>query len=291
MEISELKTLISLVETGSVTATARELNRVPSAITSRIQQLEDHLGIPLFYREKKRLIVTSKALELYEYACQIVKLVNTAELNIKTNCPGGKFRIGALESIAATRLPLPLTKLYEGVPNIELELITGIRDTLYNALINGQHDAILIGDAPFDEKLERVTAFEEELIIIASKNHTEIKKPHDIKSSNILVFREGCSYRDRLLNWYHSFNSYPKRVTEVTSYHAILGSVAAGMGIGIVPKIMFDQFSNKHLLSKHAIEGPLGQIKIELIWKKGWLSANIIALQSILAYQKYPKIE
>lgn len=282
MELFELKTLISLVETGSVTVTAKELNRVPSAITTRIQQLEDGLGIKLFVREKKRLIATSKALELYEYACQIVKLVNTAELNIKLDQPGGIFRLGALESMAATRLPIPLAKLYEKFPAIKLELTTGIRDTLFNALINGQHDAIFIADAPFDERLERFIAFKEELIIIAPKNHPEIKTPEDIRCQNILVFREGCSYRDRLLDWYNSFHISPKRVTEVTSYHAILGGVVAGMGVGIVPKIMFDQFINKNLLSCHSIQGPLGQIQIELIWRKELSSSNILALQSML---------
>ncbi|MER8077407.1 LysR family transcriptional regulator [Acinetobacter pittii] len=282
MEIVELKTLISLVETGSVTITAKELNRVPSAITTRIQQLESNLGIQLFAREKKRLIATSKALELYEYACQIIKLVNTAELNIKVDKPGGKFRLGALESMASTRLPAPLAKMHEDHPTIELELTTGIRDTLYSALINGLYDAILIADAPIDERLERRAVFQEDLIIVAPKNHPKIRTPNDINCPNILVFKEGCSYRDRLLDWYDSFNAHPKRIAEVTSYHAILGGVASGMGIGIVPKIMFDQFANKHLLTAHTIEGSLGRVQIDFIWKRGLLSANTSALLNYL---------
>lgn len=53
MEISQLKTLIVLIETGSITGAAKKLNRVPSAITIRLQQLEEYLGVPLFIREKK----------------------------------------------------------------------------------------------------------------------------------------------------------------------------------------------------------------------------------------------
>ena len=62
MEINQFKTLIVLVETGSITETAKRLNRVPSAITIRLQQLEENLGIKLFFREKKSLIATPKAL-------------------------------------------------------------------------------------------------------------------------------------------------------------------------------------------------------------------------------------
>lgn len=76
MEFANLKALISLVENGTITLAATDLNRVPSAITTRIQQLEDDLGVQLFLREKKRLLVTSKGLSLYEYACRIVALVS-----------------------------------------------------------------------------------------------------------------------------------------------------------------------------------------------------------------------
>ena len=67
----------------------------------------------------------------------------------------------------------------------------------------------------------------------------------------------------------------PKRIAEVASYHTILGGVAAGMGIAIIPKTMFDNFQNKDLLSIHSIDTELGRIQIELIWRKELTSANI----------------
>lgn len=282
MEISQLKTLIVLVETGSITLTAKKLNRVPSAITIRLQQLEEYLGIQLFLREKKRLIPTPKALLLYKYAKQILELAYEAEHKIKNDQPCGPFRVGALESMAASRLPLPLAQLYETYPAIELELITGIRDTLYQSLIDGTLDAILIGDAPQNPILNRTLIFDEELIIIAPKNHPKIVTPSNIENATVLVFKEGCSYRDRLLNWYQSFNMIPKRIAEVASYHAILGGVAAGMGIAIIPKSMLDIFPNKDLLSIHPINTALGRIQIELIWRKNLISANVQALEKCL---------
>ena len=282
MDISQLKTLIALVDTGSITGAARILNRVPSAITIRLQQLEENLGTPLFLREKKSLIATPKGLLLYQYAQQIVALAQEAEHQIKSDQPCGPFRVGALESMAAARLPLPLAQLYATYPAIELELVTGIRDTLYQSLIDGALDVILIGDAPQNSLLNRTLIFDEELVIIAAKAHPEILTPSDTQNATVLVFKEGCSYRDRLLSWYQAFNKTPKRIAEVTSYHAILGGVAAGMGIAITPKSMLEIFPNTDLLSIHPLNTALGRIQIELIWRKELISANIQALEKCL---------
>jgi DNA-binding transcriptional LysR family regulator len=286
MEISQLKTLIALIETGSITATAQRLNRVPSAITIRLQQLEDDLGTPLFMREKKSLVATPKAMLLYQYAKQIIELADEAEHKIKSDQPYGPLRVGALESMAASKLPLPLARLYETYPTIELELVTGIRDTLYQSLIDGALDVALIGDAPQNPILDRTLIFDEELIIIAPKGHSPILTPSHTENATVLVFKEGCSYRDRLLSWYQLFNMTPKRIAEVTSYHTILGGVAAGMGIAIIPKSMLDIFPNKDLLSIHPINTELGRIQIELIWRKELVSANILALEKCLKSER-----
>lgn len=282
MEISQLRTLIVLIETGSITMAAKRLNRVPSAITIRLQQLENNLGVQLFFREKKSLIATPKAILLYQYAKQIVDLANEAEHKIKSDQIYGHLRFGALESMAASKLPLPLARLYEAYPTIELELVTGIRDTLYQSLIEGALDVVLIGDAPQNPILDRTLIFDEELIVIAPKGYAQILSPANAENATVLVFKEGCSYRDRLLSWYQSFNMTPKRIAEVSSYHAILGGVAAGMGIAIIPKSMLDIFPNKDLLSIHPINTALSRIQIELIWRKELVSANINALEKYL---------
>lgn len=282
MELSHLRTLIVLVETQSITLTAQKLNRVPSAITIRLQQLEDDLSTQLFLRENKRLIATPKALLLYKYAQQILALSYEVESKMKDDKPCGRLRVGALESMAASRLPQPLAALYTKYPEIELELTTGIRDTLYQLLIDGQLDVILIGDAPLNLLLSSTVIYDEELVIIASRHHPKINTPKDTIDSTILVFKEGCSYRDRLITWYKSYDMTPKRVAEVASYHAIIGGVAAGMGVAIIPKSMITTFPSQDLLSIHSLASSLGKIQIELIWRKNLMSANIQALEQCL---------
>ncbi|UYZ83657.1 LysR substrate-binding domain-containing protein [Entomomonas sp. E2T0] len=282
MELSYLKTLIAVVEQGGITRAAEYLNRVPSSITTRIIQLEDNLGVQLFIREGKRLLVTDKGQLLYNYAKQIVELANEAELQIKSALPKGKLRIGAMESTAAARLPNLLAKLHLQYPQIDLELTTGTSNSLYEGLLSNQLDAVFIADTPADDRLDKLGVFKEQLVIVAPKDHSVINTPQDIHKKTLLVFKDGCSYRDRLVRWFVEHDVKTERIAELSSYHAILGGVSAGMGVGIVPEAVLKLFPDKQTLSVHKLSKSIGSAVTDLVWRKGMLSANIAALQSCL---------
>jgi DNA-binding transcriptional LysR family regulator len=282
MELADLKTLLSVVEHGSITRAAKALNRVPSGITTRILHLEEDLGVKLFLREKKRLFVTPEGKGLYEYARRIVDLASEAERYVKNAAPGGKFRIGAMESTAAARLPGPLAKLHARYPLLELELTTGTSRFLREQLLDNRLDAAFVADIGFDDRLAHVSAFEEELVLIAHEAHEPIHEPGDISDKTMLAFKDGCSYRSRMLRWFSAYNLVPGRIAELASYHAIMGGTAAGMGIGLIPMSVLELFSNRFMLSIHPLAHPLGRVPTALAWRKGMPSANISALQECL---------
>ena len=282
MELAELQTIVYVIERGSVSLAAKDLHRVPSGVTTRIQQLEDSLGVPLFVREKMRLHVTHKGKELYKYARRILELVEEAENQVKSEEPGGKFRIGAMESTAAARLPRPLAALHASHPRVELELTTGTSRFLYDLLLDNRLDAIFIADPKNDDRLECLSVFEEQLMLIAPAGHKPVHDPDDIVSGTLLAFKEGCSYRNRLLSWFRSYGLEPAGMAELTSYHAIMGGVAAGMGFGAVPESVLSLFPDKHTLSINPLEHSLGKVATELVWRKGMQSANIASLRACL---------
>ncbi len=278
MEIIDLKTLVSVVEHGSITRAAKELNRVPSGITTRILQLEDTLGVQLFLREKKRLFITPQGQELCDYAKKIIDLLTEAENRLKGAKPGGLFRIGAMESTIATRLTEPLAKLYERYENLQLELTAGTSRFLYEQLLNNCLDAVFIADPQIDERIEHVPVFKEELVFIAPCGYRPILEPHDIARKTILVFKQGCAYRNRLMDWFRSYGLEPNRIAELTSYHAILGGAAAGMGVGIAPASVVELFPQKNMLSIQQFSHSLAIANTVLAWRKGMKTANVVEL-------------
>ncbi|MDM2942046.1 LysR family transcriptional regulator [Citrobacter sp. Cm038] len=283
MDIADFRTIIALVETGTITAAANLLCRVPSAITTRVQNLENQLGTTLFVKSGRRFLPTNEGQVLYDNALKIIELVTLAEQQIVKPMPGGRFRLGALDSMAATRLPEPLARLYQQHQSVKVELVTGISRTLLDAVLSHELDAAFIADAPADDRLERMVVYKEELVIIAAANFPSIRSAADLAHTTLLVFSDGCSYRDRLTTWFREAGIRPYRLAEMSSYHAILGGVSSGMGAGVIPTPILDTFPTQELITIHPFDSENSQITTELVWRKGDLSANTGALIDILS--------
>ena len=278
MEMSDLRTFLAVMDSGSISQAAKTLHRVPSGITARIMQMEEELGVQLFLREKKRLLPTARGHTLYIYARKICALMDEAELCVKGMEPGGRLRIGALESAAAARLPEVLARLHAEYPNIELELVIGTSRSLYVDVLENRLDAVFVVDAPHDDRLDRVEAFDEQLVLIATSGHAPIHTPDDIGRKAVLAFQGGCAYRNRLVNWFRAYGWEPQHIVELASYHAIVGGVIAGMGVGVVPASVLELCRTNGMLSVHALEHPLCSALTELVWRKGMASANVAAV-------------
>ena len=283
MDIADFRTIIALVETGTITAAANLLCRVPSAITTRVQNLESQLGTTLFVRSGRRFLPTNEGQVLYNNALKIIELVTLAEQQMVKPVPGGRFRLGALDSMAATRLPEPLARLYQQHQSVKVELVTGISRTLLDAVLSHELDAAFIADAPANDRLERMVVYKEELVIIAAANFPQIRSAADLAHTTLLVFSDGCSYRDRLTTWFREAGIRPYRLAEMSSYSAVLGGVSCGRGAGVIPTPILDTFPTQELITVHPFDSENSQITTELIWRKGELTANTGALIDILS--------
>ncbi|MGD8810883.1 MAG: LysR substrate-binding domain-containing protein, partial [Gammaproteobacteria bacterium] len=220
MDLSDLRIFTAVVEEGGITRAAERLHRVQSNVTTRIRQLEDELGVPLFIREGKRLHLAPSGELLLGYARRMLSLAEETQAALKDAVPRGVFRLGSMESTAAVRLPAPLTAYTERYPEVTLELCTGNPVQLSAAVLSGEVEAALVAEPIADAKFDWIVAFEEEPVVVAAKSHPPIKKGAVPKT--MIVFENGCPHRLRLENWYKSQGEMPERVVELGSYHAML---------------------------------------------------------------------
>ena len=95
----------SVVDEGGVIKAAHKLHRVPSAVTTRIKQLEASMGVKLFHRDKQRLYLSPAGELLLGYAERLIQLSEEARDVVTGTTPRGTFKLGALESTTASRLP------------------------------------------------------------------------------------------------------------------------------------------------------------------------------------------
>jgi DNA-binding transcriptional LysR family regulator len=282
MDLSDLLIFSTVVHEGSVTRAAERLRRVQSNVTTRIRQLEEDLRVTLFIREGKRLHLAPAGQVLLGYAERLLALADEARGAVHDERPRGTFRLGAMESTAAVRLPGLLSEYHRRHPGVVLELRTGNPVVLGSAILAGELDAALVAEPIADLPFEKTFAFDEELVIVAPANHPPIGRKGNRLPRSVLVFEHGCPHRKRLEDWYASRHEMPERTIELASYHAILGCVVAGMGISLLPKSVLTTFPERKRLSVHPLPKKENCAQTVLIWRKGAGSANVRALAEIL---------
>jgi DNA-binding transcriptional LysR family regulator len=281
VDLSDLVIFSAVVREGGVTRAAERLHRVQSNVTTRIRQLEEDLSVALFIREGKRLHLAPAGQVLLDYADRLLALADEARGAVQDTRPRGTFRLGAMESTAAVRLPALLSEYHRRHPGVVLELRTGNPQMLGGAILAGDLDAALVAEPIADAPFEKTFAFDEELVIVAAANHPPIGKNSSLPRT-IIVFEHGCPHRKRLEEWYASRREMPERTIELASYHAMLGCVVAGMGIALIPKSVLTTFPERKRLSVHLLARTENCAQTVLIWRKGAGSANIRALEEIL---------
>lgn len=282
MDFRDLHVFCVVARTGGVTRAAEQLHRVPSNVTTRIRQMEEDLGVPLFLREGKRMRMTPAGQVLHGYAQQILALGQEAREAVLDGTPRGRLNLGSMESTAAIRLPVPLAEFHRRYPDVALELSTGPSLPLVSRVLGGTLDAAFVADPPEDARLESIDAFAEELVLVTAAGPSRVRSPKDVAHPTLLVFARGCAYRHRLEAWFEAGGGVPARVVELASYHAILGCAVAGMGVALLPRGLLEGFPGRNQLGIHPLPAALRRAQTLLVWRKGNQSAALAALARLL---------
>src|SRR4051812_5946596 len=122
MDFVALQMFRTVVEEGGINPAAKKLHRVQSNVSTRIRQLEASLGAKLFFRQKRRLVLSPAGRLFLEYADKILKLSEQARDSVLGGAPRGRLRLGTLESTAASRLPVLLSSYHAKYPEVRVEL-------------------------------------------------------------------------------------------------------------------------------------------------------------------------
>lgn len=282
MDLTALEIFRAVAQEGSVTRAAERLGRVQSNVTTRVQQLEEQLGATLFLREGKRMVPTPAGESLRGYADRLLALAEEARQSVHPHEPGGRLRLGAMESTAAARLPQPLAQLHAQWPGLVLELSTAPSRQLVEQVLAHQIDCALVAWPPpgidADAPVEHTAMFTEPLLLALPADHPPVHTPQDLQLDTLAAFSNGCTYRRMGESFLQQKSGSPPRVLELASYHAILACVAAGRCAGVVPQAVIDLMREPPALRLV----PLGSCDTVLVTRRGYQSPALQALRAAL---------
>jgi DNA-binding transcriptional LysR family regulator len=269
MELSSLRIFKTVAEEGGVTQAAARLNRVQSNVSARLTQLEESLGVSLFHRSGRRMLITEDGARLLAYTERLLQLADEAQASMRGDRqPSGQLRIGSMETTAAARLPLVLAQFHRQYPQVDLVLDTGPTDYLLQAVLNHKVDVALVAAPVERPELVQLPVFDEELVLLTESLHGPVTSPADVGKRTLLGFRSGCSYRRRLERWFAEGGVSPVRIAEFGTFEAIIGCVAAGMGVAMMPKEVLKQRELAKSVRVHALPDDVARVQTMLVWRR-----------------------
>lgn len=243
MEIRQLRTFLTVARGTGVTAAARELGYAQSSVTAQIQALEADLGVPLFARRGRRVVLTDAGHALLPEAERVLRAAAAAADRVRDAAAGEPFvplAVAAPETICAYRLPPVLTALRTRFPRIDATFRAGDTRNLLRDLATGALDmAFLLEEEPPGGDFRVEATIDEELRIVAAPGHRigSLDKvgPGDLEGETLLLLEPGCAQRNVFERELRAAGVRPLRSIEFTSVEAVKRCAAAGLGVAAVP--------------------------------------------------------
>jgi DNA-binding transcriptional LysR family regulator len=257
MELSDIKTFAAVACTGGITRAAEELNTVQSNVTQRIKALEAEIGTPLFERHSRGMTLTGAGKRLLPYAQRMAALSREAVLAARDDGePKGPLAIGSMETTAAVRLPPLLADFHRRFPAVRLSLRTATTADLVAAVLDGSLDGAFVAGPIDHADLTAVSAFREELVLVSARRWTslaELRAGTPESGPTALVFRTGCTYRQRIEQIFVEFGWPSAARFELGTLDGMIGCVAADMGVTLLPRAVVARSETAGNVSIHGL--------------------------------------
>jgi DNA-binding transcriptional LysR family regulator len=254
MDAADLRIFEAVARLGGINRAAAELNTVQSNVTTRIRHLEQQLGVRLFDRLSRGVVLTAAGRRLLPYAHRVRDLLDDARRAVADDgVPAGVLTVGALETTAALRLTPVVARYLADHSGVDLVLRTGTtEELLVRALDRSIEGAFVCGPVRHPDLAEE-KVFREELALLAAPHVATLNEALTAPATKIVVLRAGCSYRQRLEDVLARRGVVGLRLLEFGTLEAIVGCVAAGLGITLLPRDLIGAVWPRGRVSVHAL--------------------------------------
>lgn len=274
MELRQLATFQAVAMALSFTRAAEALDYAQSSVTAQIQSLEAELGVPLFERLGKRVVLTAAGHRLRGYAEQMLALADEARRALQVGEePAGVLTIGAPESLCVYRLTQVLSRYHARFPAVQVVFHPGMCSHLQRALHDGNLDLAFLLELPLPSgALVIEPLVPEPMLLLAHPDHHLARlarvEPRMLDGEGVLLTEAGCSYRVPFERSLARAAARPATVTEFGNIEAIKQCVMAGMGVAFLPAItVAAELARRRLVALPWTEGDYGLVT-QMAWHR-----------------------
>jgi DNA-binding transcriptional LysR family regulator len=236
--IQSLRVFLSIMEHGSLSAAGRELGMTQPAVSNHLHVLEERFGVTLLTRGR-RLRATPAGECLAEHARKVLDGLAALEAEVSRHAgPHGRLLVGASSTPGELLMPSLAVEFSARYPDVALDVhIVATEETLA-ALLNREVEVAIVGREVEDPRLSCSVVGQDELVVVVATDDplagAEVA-PADLTERLFVMREEGSATRRTVEDALAAIGIRPRVAMELGSNASVLGAVAAGAGIGVVP--------------------------------------------------------
>ena len=257
LTLINLETLCWISRLGTFTAAAERLNTTQPAISKRVRDLEDAVGVRLFRRQGRAMELTIQGRDLVHRAQPLLHRLE--DLVISLENPGaatGIIRMGVGEIVALTWLADLMARLKQRMPGVNYEIEVGLTVNMRHKLETGQLDVAILA-APVDSSQLTATPLGgvelhwligRELLMAAGKNDAGIKRI--LEDHPIWCVAQPSHMYPLAIETLRRYEVTSKKINTSSSVQSIVQLVTQCAGIACLPEcLVAEQMQDGRLLS------------------------------------------
>lgn len=264
----QLLAFCTLVQTGSFTETARELNLTQSAISHSVKNLEGDLRCQLVTRTGRKIHITDDGEELYRDAQAILHQMEAARSRIqdRANWGRGRLRIGASTTACQYILPNVLREFNECFPDCILSITPADTPALLEKTRRHEIDLAIIVDPGSTKDVTVKPLFSDELVLVTSGIHPFAQKStirmSEIAQQRLVLYNKGSHTFSLIEQFFRNNKLALQNYIELGSMEAIKELIVINYGVSFLASWIVENEVNKGSLARIA----MGRGKITREW-------------------------
>lgn len=273
MNINQEQLIIfkTVIETGSFSAAARQLGKVPSAVSMSIANLEIDLNLLLFHRGGREPVATTQALTLYEKTEQLLIEINQWKQHAFALSEGleSSLNIVVVSELLHVQWTDYISLLEQQFPELQINIFSAPQEDALKMLMNQTAQLALMFEREQLESREQFVELKREALVAVTAIDSPLAQCEQVSYEQILQSRQiAIASRDRTLKPELLFS---KKYWRTDNNHSACAMIMQGLGWGILPVEMLNQ--NPHIKQKLKILNfldfsPKFEYFVDLVWSR-----------------------
>ncbi|MDA8227399.1 MAG: selenium metabolism-associated LysR family transcriptional regulator [Desulfitobacterium hafniense] len=258
-----MRLFVQVAEEQSISSVARRLGITQPAVSNQMRALEEKLGIKLFVRKGKGLVLTPQGEITFQYANRLLAEWNELIENIRALSEemAGKIHIGASHIPGEYLLPFYLASFQREYPKVRLKISIADSLQITEKLLAQEVDFAVVGASFDNDRIKSETWLEDRIKLVVSEQHPLNSKGgitlDDLYSYPMIVREHGSGHRraleEALRQRGHSLDRFPIGL-EAGSSEAVKNAVRSGLGYSFLSSSSIQTYAAEGLCA-YDVEG------------------------------------